>query len=122
MYTRAMSFDTVYLKNYTVIAKHGYYKEEHAKAQRFLVSVVVSCDTKNAGVTDDLRETLNYEVIRKIVHDILMKSPHNLVESLAEEIATSILLHPKVSSVEVDIAKPDVWSDCTPGVTIIRNK
>ena len=122
MYTGVMINDKVYLKNYTVIAKHGYYKEEHAKAQRFLVSVVAHSDTKRAGESDDLRETLNYEVIRKTVHDILMKSPHNLVESLAEEIAVSILHHPKVSSVEVDIAKPDVWSDCTPGVTIIRNK
>ena len=117
-----MSTDKVYLKNYTVIAKHGYYKEEHAKAQRFVVSVVASCDVRSAGESDDLKETLNYELIRKAVHDILMKSPHDLIESLAEEIAASILTHAKVSSVEVDIAKPDVWSDCTPGVVIIRNK
>jgi dihydroneopterin aldolase len=114
--------DRVYLKNYVVVAKHGYYKEEHAKAQRFVVSVVATCDTRVAGVTDDLKETLNYELIRSSVHVILMRSPHDLIESLAEEIATSVLAYPKVSSVEVDISKPDVWNDCVPGVVIIRKK
>ncbi len=116
-----MSHDKVYLKNYTVVAKHGYYKEEHAKAQRFVVSVVATHDTRNAGVSDDLKETLNYEMIRCTVHEILMKSPHNLIESLAEEIAACVLGFQKVSSVQVDISKPDVWSDCVPGVTIVRN-
>ena len=114
--------DKVYVKNYVVVAKHGYYKEEHAKAQRFVVSVVATCDTQSAGVTDDLHQTLNYEYIRSAIHDILMKSPHDLIESLAEEIGEKVLAHGKVSSVEVDISKPDVWNDCVPGVTIVRTK
>ena len=114
--------DTVYLKNYVVVAKHGYYKEEHSKAQRFVVSVVASCDVRQAGASDKLTETLNYELIRKAVHEILMKSPHDLIESLAEDIACAILQYEKVASVEVDIAKPDVWNDCVPGVTITRKK
>jgi dihydroneopterin aldolase len=114
--------DTIYLKNYVVVAKHGYYKEEHAKAQRFIVSVSTSCNIKDAGASDDLKETLNYEFIRTSVHDILMQSPHDLIESLAEEIASVVLSHSKVQSVEVDISKPDVWNDCTPGVNIVRNK
>ncbi len=114
--------DTVYLKNYVVVAKHGYYKEEHAKAQRFVVSIMATCNIKAAGESDDLSETLNYEFIRKSVHDILMQSPHDLIESLAEEIATAVLGHSKVASVEVDVSKPDVWNDCIPGVVIIRKK
>lgn len=114
--------DTVYLKNYVVVAKHGYYKEEHYKAQRFVVSVAVSCDIQKAGLKDDLNETLNYEFLRTSVHDILMKSPHDLIESLAEEIAEQILSHPKANSVHVDISKPDIWNDCVPGILIVRSK
>jgi dihydroneopterin aldolase len=117
-----MSLDIVYLKNYIVVAKHGYYKEEHAKAQRFVVSVMVSCDVRSAGLHDDLKETLNYEYLRSTVYQVLMKSPHSLVESLAEEIASNVLTHPKTLSVEIDIAKPDVWDDCVPGIVIVRKK
>jgi len=113
--------DTVFIRNYTVEAKHGYYKEEHAKKQRFIVSVTAYCDTKTAGGTDDLRETINYEVLRKYIYDVLMKSPHNLLESLAEEIASLSLTH-NIHSVEVEITKPDVWNDCMPGIKIIRQR
>jgi dihydroneopterin aldolase len=45
--------DTVFIQDYSVEAKHGYYKEEHAKKQRFIVSVYVCCDTHEAGGTDN---------------------------------------------------------------------
>lgn len=114
--------DTIFLRDYTVIAKHGYYKEEHEKAQRFVVCVAVKIDVTRAGASDDLIETLNYEVLRDIVNEVLTHSPHNLVESLAEKIAANVLDLPKAHSVEVEISKPDVWGDCSPGVSIVRGR
>ncbi len=114
--------DKIYIKNYTVVARHGYYKEEHSKPQRFVVSVVAMCDVKSAGEKDDLKETINYEHLRKYIYEVLMQSPRSLVESLAHEISERVLAHSMVVSVEVDIQKPDVWNDCTPGVTITRQR
>jgi 7,8-dihydroneopterin aldolase/epimerase/oxygenase len=114
--------DKIFLREYTVVAKHGYYKEEHEKPQRFVVSITAVCDVHQAGKSDDLTETLNYEILRKIVNDVLIRSPYNLLESLAEEMANALLQHPKAASVEVEIAKPDVWGDCSPGVSIVRGR
>ena len=113
--------DIVFIENYTVVAKHGYYKEEHSKAQRFIVSIYAHTDTKNAGVSDDLKQTLNYEYLRMYIYEVLSQSPHDLVESLAEEIAARVLTH-NISKVEVEIKKPDVWNDCVVGVKITRSK
>lgn len=113
--------DIVFIENYTVVAKHGYYKEEHSKAQRFIVSIYAYTDTKNAGKNDDLKKTLNYEYLRMYIYEVLSQSPHDLVESLAEEIAAKVLTH-TVSKVEVRIDKPDVWNDCVVGVKITRTK
>lgn len=113
--------DIVFVKNCRVLAKHGYYKEEHAKLQTFNVSVYVKVDTSEAGKKDDLHKTLNYEHIRKYIYEVLEQSPRSLVESLAEEIAGKVLLH-DVLSVEIEIEKPDVWGDCVPGVKIFRSK
>lgn len=113
--------DTVFVKNCRVLAKHGYYKEEHAKHQTFNVSVYAKVDTSEAGKKDDLHKTLNYEHVRKYIYEVLEQSPRSLVESLASEIADRVLLH-DVVSVEVEIEKPDVWGDCTPGVKIFRSK
>ncbi len=113
--------DIVFVKNCKVSAKHGYYKEEHAKAQNFVVSVYAKLYTGDASKQDDLTKTLNYEHIRKYIYEVLEQSPRNLVESLAEEIADKVLVH-NVLSVEVEIEKPDVWGDCVPGVKIFRQK
>lgn len=113
--------DTIFIKNYTIEATHGYYKEEHFKKQTFIVSVCAYVDIKKAGENDDLRETLNYEHLRKYIHEVLSESPHNLLESLSEDIAKKVLVH-NVISVEVEIQKPDVWRDCVPGVKITRKK
>lgn len=113
--------DIVFIENCTVSAKHGYYKEEHAKEQRFVVSIFAHMDTKVAGDTDDLKKTLNYEHLRMYIYEVLAKSPHDLIESLAEEMAERVLTH-DVVKVEVEIKKPDVWKDSSPGVRITRTK
>jgi dihydroneopterin aldolase len=113
--------DIVFIENCTVEAKHGYYKEEHAKKQRFVVSIFAYTDTISAGETDDLKKTLNYEHLRMYIYEVLAQSPHDLVESLAEEIARKVLTH-HVHKVEVEIKKPDVWKDSVPGVRITRTK
>jgi dihydroneopterin aldolase len=113
--------DIVFVENCTVLAKHGYYKEEHAKEQRFIVSVFAYTDTTSAGKHDNLKETLNYELIRMYIYEVLSQSPHDLVESLAEEIAARVLTH-NVKKVEVEIKKPDVWKDSSPGIRITRTR
>lgn len=113
--------DIVFIENYIVEAKHGYYKEEHAKKQRFITTIYAHTDVKKAGDTDDLKDTLNYEKLRQYTTEVLAEPPHDLVESLAEAIAHKVLTH-GVSKVEVEIKKPDVWGDCVVGVKIVRTQ
>lgn len=113
--------DIVFIENYIVEAKHGYYKEEHAKKQRFITSIHAHMDVKKAGDTDNLKDTLNYELLRKYISEVLAEPPHDLVESLAEAMAQKVLRH-SISRVEVEIKKPDVWGDCVVGVKISRTK
>ncbi len=114
--------DRVFIENYTLIAKHGYYKEEHSKPQRFVVSVYADVNQNASGENDKLADTFNYEVIRKAVSEVIMGGHHDLLESLAEDIATRVLNNKIVTRVEVKITKPDIWGDCQPGVQISRSK
>jgi dihydroneopterin aldolase len=111
----------IFLENYTLISKHGYYKEEHFKPQRFVVSV--NCQVKKAGkISDNLQNTLNYEVIRKIVHDVVMGEHKKLLETLSEEIAKKVIKYKSVKKVTVKISKPDIWGDSSPGVVWTEGK
>ncbi len=112
----------IFIENYTLVSKHGYYREEHFKPQRFIVSV--SCEVKenDSAAKDDLKATFNYEEIRKIIDNVIKGEHKKLLETLCEEIASQILKFQIVKKVEVKITKPDIWGDCEPGVTILREK
>lgn len=115
-----IDIDKVFIKNYIVIAKHGYYKEEYYKPQRFVVSVTCDIKSNSSGKSDDLEETFNYENIRNVIDQVLKSEHHKLVEFLAEEISNKVLGFNIVNRVEVEITKPDIWGDCSPGVLISR--
>ncbi len=112
----------IFIRDYTVISKHGYYKEEHYKPQRFVVSVICDVISNTSGVDDDLSSTLNYEFLRSSIDKVLKGEHHKLLESLCEDVASLVLAHDKVNRVEVTMTKPDIWGDCSPGVMIVRGR
>ncbi len=111
----------IYIENYTLVSKHGYYKEEHFKPQRFVVSVYCDVASNESGEHDNLNETFNYEVIRKVIQEEILGEHKKLLETLCENIAKKLLKQKIVEKVEVKISKPDIWGDSSPGVHIIRS-
>jgi dihydroneopterin aldolase len=114
--------DKIFIENYTLIAKHGYYKEEHFKPQRFTVSVWCDIASRIEPGNDNLDDTFNYEHIRKIIKEVVLGDHKKLLETLSEDIAAKILQHSQVVNVRVKIGKPDIWGDCEPGVEIVRTQ
>ena len=59
--------DQITIKDLEVYANHGLYKEEKALGQKFLVSAILSLDTKLAGVSDQGFLALPEEVLEEVV-------------------------------------------------------
>ncbi len=70
-------------------ARHGYYDEEQLVGNEFVVDVYITTRTTDAAVTDDLRETINYETVYTICQ-LVMKRPTRLLETVAERIGLGI--------------------------------
>ncbi len=94
-----MNTNKIFIKDYTIIAKHGYYKEEHYKPQRFVVSVICDVLENKSGNSDDLKETFNYENIRNVIGEVIRGAHNKLLESLSEKIASKILNYKNVARV-----------------------
>ena len=54
--------DQITIKDLEVYANHGLYKEEKALGQKFLVSAILSLDTKLAGVSDQMDYSVDYVI------------------------------------------------------------
>ena len=91
--------------------RHGVLEEERLQAQSFEVDVELSLDLAPAGVSDDLRRTVDYREVFEIVRETIEGPSRQLIESLAETIAARLLANfatVGVAEVLVRVRKPDV--------------
>lgn len=107
-------------------AYHGVISEERRLGQRFLVSLELACDLREAGKNDDLRLTVDYGEVYNLTRDIVEGCTRKLLEAVAEEIATAILVrYSQIDSIRVKIEKPEApiaGQFSSVGVQIVRSQ
>ncbi|MBK7029590.1 MAG: dihydroneopterin aldolase [Bacteroidales bacterium] len=86
-------------------AYHGCFKEERVIGTRFIVDIAIEADTKEAEVTDDLKKTVNYQSVYKIIKAEMAEKSH-LLEHVGRRIIRSIhTYHPEARHIKVKIMK-----------------
>jgi dihydroneopterin aldolase / 2-amino-4-hydroxy-6-hydroxymethyldihydropteridine diphosphokinase len=99
--------DRIVLQGVSARGNHGVLDVEKRDGQTFVVDVLMTCDLRRAGRSDDLVSTVNYaEVAADVVARITGPS-FDLIERLAEVIADDVLRHDLVEIVEVVVHKPE---------------
>lgn len=105
---RMSVMDKIYINEMEFYGYHGVLPEETKLGQRFRISLIVELDLKKAGETDDLNETVSYAEIFDRCRDIVEGKPHQLIEAVAEKIASDVLTNfEKITRVTVKVIKPD---------------
>jgi dihydroneopterin aldolase len=84
---------------------HGNNPAERKLGQTFTADLEVTIDTSKAAATDRIEDTISYPLLEKTARQILEGQPANLLETVAERIATAILKHPEVIQVTVRVSK-----------------
>lgn len=116
--------DQIIIRDLETFGYHGVFEEEAFLGQKFLISAVLFLETRKAGKTDDLKESLDYGEICHTIKKLVESERFMLIERLAEEIAEKLLLtFSKLREVEITVKKP--WAPVlipmdTVGVTIRR--
>lgn len=122
-----MTEDLILLEGMTFFGHHGVLPAERELGQRFVVDVEMRVDLRLAGLSDDLSQTVDYGAVHALAKEITEGEPLNLIEAVAERIATAILQdHPMVETIRVRVAKPDVRLEDTvlsgSAVEILRDR
>jgi 7,8-dihydroneopterin aldolase/epimerase/oxygenase len=122
---RAAMSDRIALRGLLVRGHHGVFEYERAEGQDFVVDVTLDVDTSAAARSDDLTDTIDYGALALTVAAIVSGEPVNLLETLADRIATACLADPRATSVEVSVHKPAApipltFDDVV--VTIVRDR
>lgn len=100
--------DKIFLNEMEFYGYHGVFPEETKLGQRFYVDLELDIELKQAGLTDDLSETVNYADVFAKVRDMMEGPPKKLLETVAEQISEQLLTSfPLISACSVKIIKPN---------------
>lgn len=99
--------DKIVIKGLEVFARHGVLKEENALGQKFIISAELFCDTRSAGKSDKLENSVNYSKVCELIKKNMTENTYKLIETAAESIAEQILLDfDKITGVKISVKKP----------------
>ncbi|MFE3292277.1 dihydroneopterin aldolase [Rhodococcus sp. NPDC059234] len=98
--------DRIELRGLKVRGNHGVFEHEKRDGQDFFVDVTVWMDLAPAAASDDLEDTLHYGELAQTAADIVAGPSRDLIETVAAEIADTVLTDDRVSAVEVTVHKP----------------
>ncbi|MHB0869089.1 MAG: dihydroneopterin aldolase [Chloroflexota bacterium] len=101
-----MTEDKIILQGVTFYGFHGVNPEERELGQRFVVDLELSKDLSAAGLSDDLATTVNYAAVFKVAREVVEGEPCQLIETVAERLASAILARFPVEAVRVRVRKP----------------
>jgi len=104
---------------------HGVLEQERREGQEFVVDVDLWVDLSAAAGSDDLTDTVDYAVIAESVLALIEGEPCQLIETLAQRIASAALANGSVQQVEVTVHKPKApisvaFDDVS--VTLVRSR
>lgn len=100
--------DKIILSNLGFYGYHGVLNEEKVLGQKFFIDVELFLNTKKAGKDDDMNQSVSYADVYTIIKEITENKKFDLIEALAENIASEVLEKFRlVNSIMVRVKKPE---------------
>ena len=99
--------DSINIKNLEIFAKHGALPEENVLGQKFVVSLSLSLNLREAGKTDELDKTLDYSKLCREIKAYVEDNTKKLIEAVAEGLAEKLLIeYPAIDELWIELKKP----------------
>lgn len=102
--------DIVFIKQLEVRTIIGVFDWERKIKQKLTFDFELGTDIRAAAKTDALEDTLDYKAISHAVYDFVEASEYQLVETLAEDVASLILKQFDVKWLSLTLNKPGAVS------------
>jgi len=118
-----MSRCAISIEGIRVFAYHGVLPEEKSRGQEFLIDVEL--ELAGAPREDDIASTVDYAAVAEAASRLATETRHDLIETLAEAIAGSLLDNELVIKATVTVRKPQAPMPVTVasvGVTVTAER
>lgn len=99
--------DRITLTGLRVRGHHGVFEHEKRDGQDFVTDITLWLDLTPAADGDDLTATVHYGELAQLAAGIVAGPPRDLIETVAAQIADTVMTTWQVYAVEVTIHKPN---------------
>ncbi len=100
-------YDEIKIQGLEVFCNHGLFQEETVLGQKFILDIILYTDTKKAGMSDYMEDSVNYGAVCEFVENEMKSENNKLLERVAERIALNILRKfDLVRAIDFEIKKP----------------
>ena len=116
--------DKLIINQFKLDTNIGIYQHEKENKQTLYFNLEVSTCLKKAGKSDNIKDTINYEKIIKVIKDISKNTVYNLLETLAEDIMNTLFTNSKsIQAIKITILKTDAIPEVNAiGVSLFREQ
>lgn len=113
--------DKVYIEGLTIQTTIGFYQWEKEIKQTLVIDLAMGWNTALAAENDELSKTLDYAAISEEIANFANENPVDLIETLAERLASYLMSSYQIPWLKLKVAKPTaVHNAVTVGVEIER--
>ena len=115
--------DKVYIEGLTFQTTIGFYQWEKEIKQTLVIDLAMGWNTALAAENDELAKTLDYAEISEAIVEFANNNPVDLIETLAERIASYLMTQYNIPWLRLKLMKPTaVHNATTVGVEIERGQ
>ena len=113
--------DEIRIEGLKVFAYHGVLEEESKKGQDFFIDAVLRLSLQEAGVSDDLEQSVSYAEVCKFMAETMRENRFKLIESCAETISAGLFRkYCRLQELELEVKKPQAPIDEEFGCVSVR--
>ena len=100
------SVDLVFIRELQVNTIIGVYDWERGVRQTVVLDLEMATDNKRAAASDDIADAHNYAAVSSRLLEFIENSEFQLIETMAEQVATIVLNEFKVPWLRLRLCKP----------------
>ncbi|MGP8065737.1 MAG: dihydroneopterin aldolase [Acidimicrobiales bacterium] len=116
--------DVIEVRGLTVLGTHGALATEQDRPQPFEIELLIETPFAPAAASDDLDRAVDYSKVVETVRELVVASHFQLLETLADAVASAVLADRRVDAVTVTVRKlrPPIADVETVGVRVVRRQ
>jgi dihydroneopterin aldolase len=118
-----MVMDKVFINGLNIQTTIGFFEWEKEIKQTVVIDLIMGWDIRPAALNDELDKTLDYAQISVALEEFANKNPVDLLETLAQRMASFLMASYKIPWIKLTIHKPNaVHNAKSVGVEIERGQ